>query len=83
MDLNSCVICLTEILNSGLKLDCGHSFHKPCILDFVKSERRRLEELYHETDDELRPQLDLVILCSSITLDTLPFRTLNVPFAEM
>lgn len=62
LDGNICTVCLNEVCEESLKLDCGHNFHKTCIEDFAKSERQRLEELYHETDDELRPTLDLVIL---------------------
>ena len=31
-----CAICLDEILTDGLKLMCGHKFHRDCILEWAK-----------------------------------------------
>jgi hypothetical protein len=59
--VENCSICLGEFCNDSQNLSCGHRFHSECIEGFIESEKQRLEELYHDTDDELRPQLDLVI----------------------
>lgn len=32
----TCVICLEEQYHSVIKFKCGHSFHKQCILDWIK-----------------------------------------------
>ena len=34
--VNTCSICLDDVLNSGKKVKCGHLFHKKCIDEWIK-----------------------------------------------
>ncbi|KAI6240059.1 hypothetical protein M3Y99_00490200 [Aphelenchoides fujianensis] len=58
-----CPTCLESVATGAAVLKCGHQLHDSCLQSYLQTETRRLEELYHETDDELRPTLDMNARC--------------------
>uniref|UniRef100_A0AC34Q9H8 RING-type domain-containing protein n=1 Tax=Panagrolaimus sp. JU765 TaxID=591449 RepID=A0AC34Q9H8_9BILA len=64
-DEDFCTICLENVdeENRFVTQECGHHFGKQCIAEYVDQVSKENEQRYHETDDELRPQLDMSIHC--------------------
>ena len=57
-----CGICYDDMSskNSVALEECGHKFDKDCMAEYVQQARHQIERTYHETDDEDRPQLEMV-----------------------
>ncbi|KAE9555528.1 hypothetical protein FO519_001296 [Halicephalobus sp. NKZ332] len=62
MDEDICTICCENVdaKDSFVTEECGHHFGNSCMATYVDEARKDNERIYHETDDELRPQLDMV-----------------------
>ena len=64
MDEDICTICYENLdpTDRFVTEECGHQFGKSCMAEYIDEAKKDNERLYHETDDELRPQLDMVCL---------------------
>uniref|UniRef100_A0A914C0R1 RING-type domain-containing protein n=1 Tax=Acrobeloides nanus TaxID=290746 RepID=A0A914C0R1_9BILA len=63
MTSDKCTVCQDALESSPVTTDCNHSFHKECFVDYLENARRINEYRWHDTDDELRSQLDMNVNC--------------------
>jgi len=65
MDEDVCTICYENVdaTDRFVTEECGHQFGKSCMAEYIDEARKENERRYHDTDDELRPQLDMSVHC--------------------